>query len=323
MMDFFNELLLFIAKGAAVAAIFAFIAALLLSRRQTTPRPSLEVTHLNQHYESLADGVRQPLLDKAGWKAVKKQRAAREKTHDTEPRLFVLDFDGDVFASAVRELREEISALLPVLKESDQVLLRLRSNGGGVAEYGLGAEQLRRLKGKSKLTICVDVAACSGGYMMACVADTLVAAPASYIGSIGVVAPVPNVHRLLKKHDIDYEELTAGEFKRTVSTMSEITPAGRAHFQQQLEAIHTEFKDFIKQHRPALDVAQVGNGDFWSGRRAKELGLVDALGTSDDFITTALATSQVFSLNYRSRTPWQERLLNMSLQLYSRLRMPR
>ena len=166
--------------------------------------------------------------------------------------------------------------------------MRVESAGGTVTGYGLAAAQLTRLRErKVKVTACVDQVAASGGYLMACAADRIVAAPFAILGSIGVVAQVPNLHRLLKKNDIDYEEMTAGEFKRSVSVLGEITPEGREHFRGKLDSTHEAFKRFVQQCRPGVDIARVGDGDVWLGGEALALGLVDALSTSDELLFAA------------------------------------
>ncbi len=191
----------------------------------------------------------------------------------------MLDFKGDMLASAVNRLAREIDAVLSVARpENDEVVLRLESPGGTVTGYGLAAARLQRLRAaRVKLTICVDQVAASGGYMMAAAADRLIAAPFAMIGSIGVVAQIPNFNRVLKKNDIDVEVMTAGEYKRSVSLFGEITPAGREHFQGKLEETHEAFKRMIAELRPGVAIGEVGNGDVWLARDALALGLIDEL----------------------------------------------
>jgi len=198
--------------------------------------------------------------------------------------------------------------------------VRLESGGGAVPHYGLAAAQLGRLKErKVKVTVCIDRVAASGGYMMACVADHVVAAPFSIVGSIGVVAQVPNVRRFLKKNDVDVEELTAGEFKRTLSFFGEITDKGRAKFQGQLDKTHQLFKQFVKQQRPSLDIDLVATGEYWLGTRAKDLGLIDELRTSDDYLLDKAKSANVFRVTYRGTNAWRERLSRGAAQLAERV----
>ena len=214
-------------------------------------------------------------------------------------RIFVLDFDGDIRANAVDNMREEISAVLTVAKDSDEVFVRLESPGGVVHGYGLAASQLQRIKDAGiPLIASVDKVAASGGYMMACVADKIVAAPFSIIGSIGVVAQLPNFHRLLKKNDIDFEQHTAGDYKRTVTMFGENTDEDRAKFQQELEDTHGLFKDFVANHRPDLDIDKVATGEHWHGIQAQELGLVDELRTSDDYLLAAHKEHAIFHVKH-------------------------
>ena len=288
----------------AGSAIVFFAAA----RRRRANLPRLEVKPLNRRFEALGDGLRSVVMNRKEFKAlVKGRRALGEGA--AKPRVFVLDFEGDILATQVERLREEINAIVAVAAEKDEVVVKIESPGGGVPHYGLAAAQLVRLRErKIKVTACIDRIAASGGYLMACVADEIHAAPFSIIGSIGVVAQVPNIHRLLKKHDVDVEEVTAGEFKRTVSLFGEITEKGKKKLQEQLEETHVLFKDFVKSYRPKLDVDKVATGEYWLGRKALELHLVDSLGTSDDYLMHRTKDAQVFKVTFRSEKPWRDRL---------------
>ena len=238
--------------------------------------------------------------EKAKAKALKAQRKKGEDTEsERKPSLYVLHFKGDISASETAALREEISAIVQVAKPNDEVLLCLESPGGVVHGYGLAASQLMRLKQHNiKLTIAVDKVAASGGYMMACVADKIVSAPFAIIGSIGVVAQIPNIHRLLKKHDVDVDVMTAGEYKRTVTMLGENTEKGKQKFQQELEETHKLFKQFVSQNRPHLDVEQVATGEHWFGQQALNLNLVDEIMTSDDLLLQAMKEKQLIGVKY-------------------------
>lgn len=238
--------------------------------------------------------------EKAKAKALKAQRKKGEDTEsERKPSLYVLHFKGDISASETAALREEISAIVQVAKPNDEVLLCLESPGGVVHGYGLAASQLMRLKQHNiKLTVVVDKVAASGGYMMACVADKIVSAPFAIIGSIGVVAQIPNIHRLLKKHDVDVDVMTAGEYKRTVTMLGENTEKGKQKFQQELEETHQLFKQFVSQNRPHLDVEQVATGEHWFGQQALNLNLVDEIMTSDDLLLQAMKEKQLIGVKY-------------------------
>ena len=232
----------------------------------------------------------------------RKEKLKKGETLDDEKKscVYVLDFHGDISASETTALREEISAILNVATPEDEVLLRLESPGGIVHDYGFAASQLSRLKQKGiKLTIAVDKVAASGGYMMACVADKIVSAPFAVIGSIGVVAQIPNVHRLLKKYDVDVDVMTAGEFKRTVTVLGENTEKGKQKFQQELEETHQLFKQFVSQNRPCVDIDKIATGEHWFGQQAIDLKLVDEISTSDDLILEKIKEKHVVSVKYR------------------------
>jgi serine protease SohB len=233
-------------------------------------------------------------------------------THDEEPtakkRTFVLDFDGDVKASALEYLRHEISAIISVAKVTDEIIMRLDSSGGMVHTYGLAASQLGRINTANiPLTICVDEIAASGGYMMACMANHITAAPFALVGSIGVVAEVPNVHRLLKKHSIDVEVLTAGEHKRSLTMMGENTRKGRDKFVEDLQQTHSLFKSWVKHQRPQLDIDKVANGDVWYGQQAIDMGLIDEVCTSDEVLLEAIKKSDVLLIEYVAKKTMGEK----------------
>ena len=316
MTDFLFNYGLFLAKTITLTAVFllcltAILSAARAARQLSTER--LEVEPLNERLEHMRDSLEAELLNPAAHKKLTKQRAKAlklaSKTQESRPRLFVLDFDGDLEASAVSQLREEITALLQVLKKGDEVMLRLESEGGLVHGYGLAASQLKRLRDRQfKLTVAVDKVAASGGYLMACVADQILAAPFAVLGSIGVVAQVPNVHRLLKKHDVDIELHTAGVHKRTLTMLGENTDAARAKFREDLDDTHQLFKQFVALHRPQLTIEKVATGEHWFGTRALAIKLVDVLQTSDDYLLDRATTADMFAVRYRRKKPLAERL---------------
>ena len=241
------------------------------------------------------------------------QSKEQDKQQD-KGRLFVINFDGDVEASAVENLREEITAVISAADSCDSVLIRLESPGGMVHAYGLAASQLTRIKAAGlKLVIAVDQVAASGGYMMACVADKIIAAPFAVVGSIGVVAELPNFHRLLKHNKVDYEQHTAGEYKRTLTMFSENSDTARTKFKQELEETHELFKQFIRDNRPALDIDKVATGEHWYGIQALDLGLIDHIQTSDDYIVDAAKSSDVYEITFEIKKPLAQRL-SFSLQ---------
>lgn len=224
-------------------------------------------------------------------------------------RIFVLDFYGDIKASECELMREEISAILTQATEKDEVVVKVESSGGMVHSYGLAASQLARITQKKiPLTICVDKVAASGGYMMACVANKIVAAPFAVLGSIGVVASLPNFHKLLKKNDIDYEMFTAGEYKRTVTMLGENTEKGREKFKEDLEDTHVLFKEFVSEHRPQVDINKIATGEVWFGRRAKEVNLIDEIKTSDEYLLEQIESADIFQVEYVFKKSIQEKL---------------
>lgn len=317
MSEFLFQYGLFFAKTvtwvAAIVIVFTLLANLLHHLRAHAD-DHLEVKNLNHRFRDLADSLKHALLTPEQWKREVKAHKAEDKARarapgPERPRVFVLDFHGDLHASATASLREEISALLQVARPGDEALLRLESEGGIVHGYGLAASQLRRVRDAGvKLTVAVDKVAASGGYLMACVADRILAAPFAVVGSIGVVGQLPNFNRLLKKHEIDYELHTAGEHKRTLTLFGENTEAGREKFRETLEDAHALFKEFIRQNRPQVDVARVATGDHWFGARALDLKLVDELKTSDDYLLERSKACDLYELRYKRHRGLVERL---------------
>jgi serine protease SohB len=317
---------LFLAQLATFVVLLIVAIVVILATRRRGHAEGLVVEHLNRRYEDAADGLKVVIEGKARFKKAAKARRqerkredkARAKDSSSRPRLFVLDFKGDIRASAAASLREEISAVLRVAKPVDQVLLRLENSGGTVHEHGFAASQLLRLKQHGlKLLVAVDKVAASGGYLMACVADRLIAAPFAIVGSIGVLAQLPNFHRLLEDKGIDFEQITAGRYKRTVTMFGKNTDEGRAKLQQELEDVHELFKKQIREHRPQVDLERVATGEHWYGVRALDLKLVDELRTSDDLLLEAAKDHDLYHLTYKRRRTWQERVLGGAESLLS------
>jgi serine protease SohB len=241
----------------------------------------------------------------------KKKQKEKQEAADKSPQssIFLIDFQGDMKATAVAALREEITAILSIAKPTDEVVVRVESAGGMVHAYGLAAAQLQRIKEKKiPLTVCVDKIAASGGYMMASIADKILAAPFAIIGSIGVIVQIPNFHRLLKDKNIDFEQLTAGNFKRTLTMFGENTKEGREKLKEEIEEIHHLFKDLIKENRPQLDIDKVATGEHWLAKQAIEFKLVDDLKTSDDYLMEKSDQANVYELSYFSRKTLVEKL---------------
>lgn len=347
-MEFLSEYGLFLAKTITFVIAVAVIILLVVSagmKNQGDDQGHLEITKINDKYEDLTNIVKSMVLPeeelklaekeqkkrdkeekkktKAEAKAIAKTKAKDKKSHEdvntddeseaveadnVRKRVYVVDFDGDIKASATEELREIVTAILTIGSERDEVVVRLESSGGMVHSYGFAASQLRRITSNNiPLTVCVDKVAASGGYMMACVAHKIVCAPFAIIGSIGVVAQLPNFHRLLKKHDVDYEMVTAGKYKRTLTMFGENTDEGREKFVEELEDTHELFKDFITDNRDKVDVDDVATGEIWFGTRAIEKNLVDAIDTSDQYLFDLKDDADIFELKFMHKKSMAEK----------------
>ncbi|MEP9308839.1 protease SohB [Enterobacter cloacae] len=335
-MELLSQYGLFLAKIATVVIAIAVVAVLIVNLTQRKrQRGELRITRLSEQYKEMQEEMSLALLDshqqKLWHKAQKKKhkqdaKAAKAKAklnapeETSTPRVYVLDFKGSMDAHEVSSLREEVTAVLAVAKPQDQVVVRLESPGGVVHGYGLAASQLQRLREKQiPLTVAVDKVAASGGYMMACVADKIVAAPFSIIGSIGVVAQIPNFNRFLKNKEIDIELHTAGQYKRTLTLLGENTEEGRRKFREDLNETHHLFKDFVHRMRPALDIDQVATGEHWYGTQAQEKGLVDEVGTSDDLLLNLMEGRELVGVRFTQRKRLLDRFTNSAAESADRL----
>lgn len=326
MTEFLSEYGLFLAKSVtiviAVLAVVVGIIAASARGKKDSRHGDIQVEHFNDELQEMKEVLEDSILDKDELKAIHKAEKKKEKEEkkarkhsppkdeERNKRIFVLDFDGDIKASEVEPFRQEISAILMMADSAkDEVVIRLESPGGMVHEYGLASSQIERIKRKNiPLTICVDRVAASGGYMMACLADKLLAAPFAIVGSIGVIAQLPNFHRLLKKNDVDYEVLTAGEYKRTLTMFGENTDKGREKFVEELEETHVLFKDFVKEYRDQVDIEKVATGEIWFGKQALEVNLVDELVTSDQYLMDAAEDADIYVVRYEEKKSLQDKL---------------
>jgi serine protease SohB len=318
MMEFVLQYGLFVAKTVTVVVAMGFLIALAanLSRRARQP-DRLEVTRLNDRYRDLKQVLQASILPRKGFKAEQKARRqarkARRKRSLEEAgesrRIFVINFRGDIRASAVAALREEVTALLTVARPEDEVVLRLENAGGLVHDHGLAASQLERIRSRGiTLTVAVDKVAASGGYMMACVGDRIIAAPFAVLGSIGVLMQLPNFHRFLDTHGVDFELLKGGEYKRSLTVFGENSETDRTRMQQEIDDTHELFKDFVGEHRPQLDITAVATGEHWFGRRALAISLCDELRTSDDYLLEASREADLYELVYTAKKPITRKL---------------
>ena len=316
MSEFFFMYGLFIAKVVTGLIALVFAVAIIGGSRKKEDDSELKITNLNEKYHALKSKVLESVMDKKEYKQhlkaeakAQKKEAKQAQSNESKPKLYVLDFEGDIKASEVDTMRDEITALLSVAQPQDEVLLKLDNSGGIVHEHGLAASQLTRIKDANlKLTVSVDKVAASGGYMMACVADRIVAAPFAILGSIGVLAQIPNFHRLLDRAGVDFEQHTAGEYKRTVTMFGKNSEKEREKLKIDLHETHVLFRDFVSDHRSKLDIEKVATGEHWYGKQALELNLVDELKTSDELLINALDEYDIYEIETHIKQAIQERL---------------
>lgn len=273
-------------------------------------KKNMKIESLKSQYNKYIQQFKHKTMDKKDFKRYLKKIHKDTKEKKDKTSLFVLSFTGDIMASQVKNLREEISLILQIIQPKDETALILESRGGSVSHYGLAANQLQRLRNNNiPLTVCVDKVAGSGGYLMACVGNQILSSPFAFIGSIGVMFGVPNVHDFLKKHNISYEEFTAGKYKRTVTPLGKVTDEKRKRLKEQLELVHLQFKNFVKQYRD-IDLEQTATGEAWLAEEALKKGLVDKLQCSDDYILAKLETHNVYKISLQSPKSFMEKIMN-------------
>ena len=281
--------------------------------RSVSEKGHLQIKNLSDQFENMGFAIQGTLMTPKALKKFRKELHKQKKKEEKNPAkdqqsIFVLNFNGDIQASEVDKLKHEINAILVSDTKCKEVVLKVESGGGSAYAYGLCAAELKRLvDNKIKLTVCIDKVAASGGYLMSCVATKIVAAPWALVGSIGVIAQMPNINKLLKKNLVDFEMHTAGEFKRTLTVFGENTEEGRSKFKAELEDLHIIFKDFVKDNRPEIDTSVVATGEVWQGEKALAVGLIDEISTSDDYLVKLSKKFKLFQIDYIEKKNLSER----------------
>jgi serine protease SohB len=317
MLDAAYQLLLFSAKAFIIVILILLLIAgilALFSRGKEIQRGKVSTKNLNRKYAEQTESLLEDILPKKEFKKFIKEKHAAEKSNKKNEKhkknIFVLNFHGDIKASAVNNLCEEVTAVIGVAKKNDEVVVIVESAGGMVHAYGLAAAQLQRFREHHiPLTVIVDKVAASGGYLMASVANKIISAPFAIIGSIGVIVQLPNFHRLLKEKNIDFEQVTAGSYKRTLTMFGHNTEEGREKLQEEINDIHKLFKDSILQYRPQINIDQVATGEHWLGTQALELNLVDSISTSDDYLLKQSKNADVFEISYQCKKSFMEKMM--------------
>tara|TARA_Y100000741_G_scaffold360400_1_gene342584 strand:+ start:116 stop:1135 length:1020 start_codon:yes stop_codon:yes gene_type:complete len=319
-MEILADYLVFLLKVFTIVLAITIPLLLIIgsSKGKSQPRGKLSITNLSDKFEEMGNAVKGSLMSPKELKKFNKDLSKEKKKKDkdqTEDSIFVLNFKGDIQASEVEKLKQEVNAILLSKTDCKEVVIRVESGGGSAYAYGLCAAELKRLvDNKINLTVCIDKVAASGGYLMSCVASKIIAAPWAIVGSIGVIAQLPNFHRLLKKNSIDFEMHTAGAFKRTLTTLGENTEEGREKFKSDLEDLHLIFKNFVKEQRPEVDTDIVATGEVWQGEDAVRVGLVDSLETSDNYLVGLSKGAKLFELEFVEKKNLTERFA-FSMQL--------
>ena len=315
MLEIFLEYGLFLLKVITILISVIVLISFIAASKKSSSSEGLEIENLNDKYKGLSDSLNKAVMEKNEWKKKQKTQKANAKKNKKrkirKPKAYILDFIGDIKASAVPSLREEVTAILDIAKRNDQIVLRLDNHGGVVHEHGLAASQLARIRQKKiYLTVVVDKVAASGGYLMASVANKIYAAPFAILGSIGVIAQLPNFNRLLDNYGVEFEQITAGQYKRNVTMFGKNTDEDREKLKDQLEEIHELFKSSVNDYRPQLDLEKVATGEHWYGTKALELGLIDEIKTSDELLIEMSKKYDIFSVKLKIKKPLKKRLMS-------------
>ena len=306
-MEILTDYFIFLLKVFTLAIAITVPLLLIIgsSKGKSQPKGKLSITNLSEKFESMGNAVKSSLMNPKELKKFKKdltkdkKKKDKNKEKDEKDSAFVLNFKGDIQATEVEKLKQEINAILLSEAPCKEVIIRVESGGGSAYAYGLCAAELKRLVDNDiNLTVCIDKVAASGGYLMSCVASKIIAAPWAIVGSIGVIAQMPNFHRLLKKNSIDFEMHTAGAYKRTLTTLGENTEEGRKKFKSDLEDLHIIFKDFVKEQRPQVDTEVVATGEVWQGKEAIDVGLIDSIETSDNYLVSLSKKVNLFEIEF-------------------------
>ncbi|MSO14475.1 protease SohB [Rickettsiales endosymbiont of Trichoplax sp. H2] len=314
---FLSEYLMFLFKTLTIVGsiIFIIIVYFYIKARIRKSKDDglLIVKDLSRHYYELKLQMLKTISSKHKIKdTVKefKKVLKGKKQKENEQNIYVIKFKGNIKATAVESLKEEITAILSIAHKRDKVVLILESPGGTVSGYGLASSELNRIKNKGiKLIVIVDKVAASGGYMMASIASQIIAAPFAIIGSVGVASQIPNFNQLLKDKGIEYEQITSGKYKRTVTMFGKNTDEGRQKLQLELEEIHSQFKSLIKKQRPNIDIEKISTGEYWLAEKAKELKLVDDLMTSDEYLMDLNESgNNIYQIEYKKELSLMNKL---------------
>lgn len=306
-MDFIAEIGMFLFKTIAILSAIIMVIGFIFSQKKQHGE-SLQASCLND----LIHDEKSKIIKKFKWKHLNEKYKKQEISK--KPKLFILDFHGDIKASQTQQLRDEITLVMTLAQPNDEVMIRLESPGGAVNGYGLAASQIERLRTNLiPTTVCIDQVAASGGYLMACIANRVIAAPFAIIGSIGVVSQLPNFNKWLKKHDIDYEQITAGEYKRTLTIFGKNTDEARKKYAEDLEVIHHHFKQHVYTYRPQLQIEKVATGEHWLAKDGLTLGLIDELKTSDEWLLEKSHHFQLISLKKQKPQTMVEKFLKPTI----------
>lgn len=169
------------------------------------------------------------------------------------------------------------------------VILRVDSPGGAVAPSQEIYEEILKLKEKKKIVVSMGTVAASGGYYISAPADKIVANAGTLTGSIGVIMEIPNISGLMQKIGVETQVIKSGEHKDIASVFKSLKPEEKQILQNVLDDVHSQFIQAVSEGRGMKfeEIRKLADGRIFTGRMAKQLGLVDELGNLQDAIKLA------------------------------------
>lgn len=302
-----QHMLIFALLLLAVMIAFALLG--LLSRKNAQARGNKQAAahNLTKVHPDLVYNLRAALANQPARNKLSRARPASGKV------TAVLRFEGDTMATGRQDFARMVDEVLHNKERIQRVIVVVNSPGGGVSVYGQMFAGMERMRNAGvDVTACVDTYAASGGYLMSVPAQRIIAAPFAMVGSIGVVSEFMNFNKLLRRLGVEPMTITAGELKRTVTPLSEVTEENKAAYKAQLEAIHRQFIAVVKKYRE-VDADRVCTGNHWTAAESVELklNLVDGLATSQEYLFEANQTEDLVTIS-KLQNPYEKSVLGLA-----------
>jgi protease-4 len=214
---------------------------------------------------------------------------------DGAPKIGVITIEGSISSDMAERTVRQLTRFADDASVK-AIVLRVESPGGGVASSQEIYEEVKRVRAGGKLVIAsLGSIAASGGYFVACTADRIFANAGSMTGSIGVIVQLANAEDLLRRIGVEPTVITSGPFKDSGNPTRALRAEEREVFQALVEDVYQQFVDAVALGRNLSvdEVRQAADGRIFTGRQAKELRLVDELGSLQDAIAYAASMSGI------------------------------